>query len=671
MKNQQTIWGQAKGIASAFFASIDRNTVQTFMLLDSKNEQMVRNFDRTFGDAKGIVQDFVDEFGWGFGKSEDAVRGLLAQQGMLLVGMGLTKDAAAEYTVKLGEAAVALGNVYQGEKSVEQIQRMLTQALGGSFEALDSLGIYLDSAAIKAGLAEKGLDGLEGAARNQAEAAEIVEQVWRQASGAIDDLDESTNNAWESQQKLTTAIGDIRDAFGQIAGVLAPGFEALATLTTYLAEIVDFLTRIPGLVELAGVALGGLMLKGAVGSGLARLGVSGGTAAAVGRAAVPIYLAHQFNERVLKGPINRGFDWAEEQALRRRQANSGAGKAFGMSQSERDRAAELAAARGDAEAFAARYESWKLRGSPTAAGILGSRYGFNASTSPGGLSALQQMQFGQGGRVGNINLAPGIASAVGPAKDLRDVLYRGMLNAQGISSALQGATDPIFAAVSAMQELNRLNEEITSASSAGGALITDEEMVEFAQRNVDFMAAMETLAATTGPQAAIEAMAVAMGTTATEAERVLTSLGLMKNGQWVVPLKVEFGAVDDSWADFKKRYRIPGKAAGGSIAAGELSWVGERGPELFMPNRSGTIIPNNRVSSLMRRSGPARPYQAFEDGSHAGYGGTSDLTGGYLAQRNPTVVVNVAGTVISERNLVDAVRQGLRKDRIRGGSLEL
>lgn len=38
-----------------------------------------------------------------------------------------------------------------------------------------------------------------------------------------------------------------------------------------------------------------------------------------------------------------------------------------------------------------------------------------------------------------------------------------------------------------------------------------------------------------------------------------------------------------------------GKAMGGPVNAGTSYVVGERGPELFMPNRSGTIIPNNKL----------------------------------------------------------------------------
>ena len=37
---------------------------------------------------------------------------------------------------------------------------------------------------------------------------------------------------------------------------------------------------------------------------------------------------------------------------------------------------------------------------------------------------------------------------------------------------------------------------------------------------------------------------------------------------------------------------LPGLQAGGPAMAGQPYWVGESGPELFVPETSGTVIPN-------------------------------------------------------------------------------
>jgi len=64
-----------------------------------------------------------------------------------------------------------------------------------------------------------------------------------------------------------------------------------------------------------------------------------------------------------------------------------------------------------------------------------------------------------------------------------------------------------------------------------------------------------------------------------------------------------------------------GRASGGPVSAGTAYTVGERGPELFVPGRSGTIVPNGAMN----------------------------------------VTVNVAGSILSERDLTAAVVDGLRR----------
>ena len=76
------------------------------------------------------------------------------------------------------------------------------------------------------------------------------------------------------------------------------------------------------------------------------------------------------------------------------------------------------------------------------------------------------------------------------------------------------------------------------------------------------------------------------------------------------------------------------RAAGGPVSAGTPYIVGEYGPELFMPAASGTIIPNNK-------------------GGGAAAGGS--------------VVINVAGSVVSERDLQASMLAALDRARMRRG----
>lgn len=63
---------------------------------------------------------------------------------------------------------------------------------------------------------------------------------------------------------------------------------------------------------------------------------------------------------------------------------------------------------------------------------------------------------------------------------------------------------------------------------------------------------------------------------------------------FINPLKAGIEAVRDAFSRVADLVRggIPGRATGGAVQSGSPYIVGERGPELFVPHQSGTIMPN-------------------------------------------------------------------------------
>ena len=82
------------------------------------------------------------------------------------------------------------------------------------------------------------------------------------------------------------------------------------------------------------------------------------------------------------------------------------------------------------------------------------------------------------------------------------------------------------------------------------------------------------------------------------------------------------------------------RATGGSISAGEPYLVGERGAELIVPSSNGTVIPNNRLASSVRND-------------------------------TPQVIVNVQGSVVTERELIETIRIGLIRAQKSGKTIVL
>lgn len=69
-------------------------------------------------------------------------------------------------------------------------------------------------------------------------------------------------------------------------------------------------------------------------------------------------------------------------------------------------------------------------------------------------------------------------------------------------------------------------------------------------------------------------------------------------GGILIPGAVAIGLGVLAVAASKALKNIPGRATGGPIQAGRAYIVGERGPEVILPNQSGTVIPNNQLGGL-------------------------------------------------------------------------
>jgi len=94
----------------------------------------------------------------------------------------------------------------------------------------------------------------------------------------------------------------------------------------------------------------------------------------------------------------------------------------------------------------------------------------------------------------------------------------------------------------------------------------------------------------------------------------------------------------------------PGRAMGGPVVANRAYTVGERGPELFIPNISGSIIPNHDLGNV-----PSMDKTRFRAGGMAmgGGGGTN-------------ISINIAAPPLTDpaevgRQVVEAIRKYERR----------
>lgn len=59
---------------------------------------------------------------------------------------------------------------------------------------------------------------------------------------------------------------------------------------------------------------------------------------------------------------------------------------------------------------------------------------------------------------------------------------------------------------------------------------------------------------------------------------------------------------------------VPGRASGGPVSAGDMYWVGERGPELFVPGNSGSIVPGGMTVNIQMNNTTGLPLKLKQTG---------------------------------------------------------
>jgi tape measure domain-containing protein len=91
--------------------------------------------------------------------------------------------------------------------------------------------------------------------------------------------------------------------------------------------------------------------------------------------------------------------------------------------------------------------------------------------------------------------------------------------------------------------------------------------------------------------------------------------GLFSPAAAASPIGNLFGAASGSSIGFGIDSLIPGFAAGGQVPAGQVSIVGEEGPELFIPGVSGSIVPNDMSVPYLQAAAAALQGEGSSAGS--------------------------------------------------------
>lgn len=215
-----------------------------------------------FGDAEVIVQGFAEANARSLGLARQEYENLATAAGDLLKPMGFAEAEVANLSAALTDQAGIQSEWTQGKVSTVEASSILTKALLGERDALNSLGIDIKDAIIQDELTRKGLSDLTGASRRQAEALITLEQITLQSASANEAFAKNTDSLVRKKAELRARLAEVSQT---AANLLVPVFSFLLSLGLKLIEwavtFAQTLAAIPGFVRENQVAIGLLVVS--------------------------------------------------------------------------------------------------------------------------------------------------------------------------------------------------------------------------------------------------------------------------------------------------------------------------------------------------------------------------------------------------------------------------
>lgn len=199
------------GFAAAAASGV-KNVVGNLAELAVAAEGIERRFETVFGNTTDTMASWIDSQNEAFGISEVQLKGMAAGIQDLLVPMGFAREEAAGMTREILETANALSEWTGGAVSTEQAVDAVAKAMLGEREQLKGLGVAIKEADVQAEVARMGLDGLTGAALEQAKAQATLNLILGKSTDALNAYASGADTAARSQKELTARYEDAKQA---------------------------------------------------------------------------------------------------------------------------------------------------------------------------------------------------------------------------------------------------------------------------------------------------------------------------------------------------------------------------------------------------------------------------------------------------------------------------
>ncbi len=575
------LFGRVAGVALAAVsgAAILRATGGIISLAASA-EELQNKFNVVFGNQASLVKSQLQAFGNEARRSTQELMGMAASVQDLFVPLGFTREEAAKLSVQLTKLAVDVGSF--NDMQDPEVMRAFASALVGNHETVRRFGVQIDQSTLQQELFRMGIDRNITSVDTQTKVLARLNLIINGTKDANNDAIETNDSFTNSSKALTASLEELSVAIGQkLLPILAPAQSAFA----------DFIN--------------------AINEGLQRRGVLDPQSTGMG---IEV-LAKQIQD-------------AEKDLLDSQERIDGLFEMLGKVTDKSMREVielNLQKAINDNQALIVEIMELKNKFEE----LLGTTEAFNKAFNKTKETTEKTIERTADQKEAYKELEKIINNLREQQKIYRDgikleddALTQGNLAVLNYSELKKRLADSDKELIEVLRqeivELNRVSEAYSEAQAKAEELKNKQE--ELKALNQIFIGVVDNLAsayeqnfidALSGTKSALDSFKDFSRQVVEEILRTYLRLSIINPiinqifGQSGLNFSGFTPRQEMSSSNVLSRFADIGKAAvgaramGGSVTRGQPYMVGERGPEMFVPNSSGNIVPNNKLGGTV------------------------------------------------------------------------
>lgn len=242
-------------IATYLSVSKIKDFGQQCINMASDVEEMQNKFDVVFQGMEGDVSSWADTYAKSIGRNSNTIKGYLADNQNMFVGMGMTREAGAELSEQMVSLALDLASFNNLEE--DQAVEALSKAIMGQSESAKSLGAVLNDNTRALAMQQLGYQGTYDKLTETQKMEVNYQAILNQSTDAIGDCVRSLDSYKGRTIQLQSAKEKLYETIGQMLLPTMTKFaEVLTSMVGGIQSAVEWFKEHENVAIALGIAFG-------------------------------------------------------------------------------------------------------------------------------------------------------------------------------------------------------------------------------------------------------------------------------------------------------------------------------------------------------------------------------------------------------------------------------